>query len=149
MACEICELLKDKERIIYEDEIVVAILVKKPAAKGHVRIIPKKHLAKIEDLESEEVLQLFTIANHTAAALFETIGAHGTNIISTEDEHFTLDVIARKPDDGLNFLWQPKQIPQNELESVHDAIKNKIIITKEGKKSEPIIEKKKRAFRKN
>ena len=52
------ELLDKPDRILYEDDIAVAVLADKPAAKGHVIVIPKRKNARfVEDLtEDEETL---------------------------------------------------------------------------------------------
>lgn len=134
------DLLDDKERIIYEDDIAAAILVKNACAKGHIQIIPKRPVHKIEELSEEECEHIFRIASSTATVIFETIGAQGTNIISNEDDGFSIDVIARKQDDGLNFQWKPKQLPTNEMDAVMSSIAGKMMLEETTPKNPPKIE---------
>lgn len=131
------------ENVIYEDEIAVALLESKPAAEGHVTILPKRYVKSMEDLSEEESEHLFFVASYTATMLFETLGAHGTNIITHEGEEFYIDVISRKQEDGLDFQWKPKQIPTSEMDTVKEGISNKIIIGKsEEPKHPPVMEEK-------
>jgi len=62
--------------------------------------------------------------------LFNTLGVKGTNIIlengvaaGQEVAHIALHVIARLPDDGLNFEWQPKDVPEEEMSAVEKSLK--------------------------
>ncbi|MBC8500177.1 MAG: HIT family protein [Nanoarchaeota archaeon] len=129
------ELLDEKERVLYEDDIAVAILVKEPAAKGHILILPKKEAKYIEDLSEDDLEHIFHLANYTATVLFESLGAQGTNVITTEGEEFYIEVIARKQGDDLNFQWKPKQLPTNEMDSVVSSISSNMVIGKQ--KEEP------------
>jgi histidine triad (HIT) family protein len=140
MTCNKCEQIKDSGRILYEDENAVAVLVSKATTKGHILVMPKKHVATIEELDENMVQHLFYIANYSASALFEVIGAQGTNIISEEGEHFSLNVIARKQEDGLNFTWEPKQLPQPEMDSIISAIKSKITVQETKKEKAAPVE---------
>ncbi len=121
------ELLKQKDRIIYEDDVAIALLVKKATARGHIRILPKKLTKSIEDLKEDESEHLFRLANSVAVMLFENLGAKGTNIITNEDDGFMIDIIARNENDGLNFQWQPKQIDTEELASVKSSISSNMV----------------------
>ena len=130
-------------RIVYEDDIAIAFLEQKPAASGHIVIIPKKEVKALDELGEDDLEHLFYLASYAATTLFETLGAHGTNIITHEGEEFYIDVIARNQDDGLNFQWKPKQIPTEEMESVKGEISGKIIIgAEEPPKNPPRMEEK-------
>ena len=62
---------------------------------------------------------MFFGASYGTTALFELLGAQGTNIILNEsEEQLCIDVVARSENDGLNFLWEPKQGDPNELKDV-------------------------------
>ncbi|NQU98602.1 HIT family protein [Candidatus Woesearchaeota archaeon] len=130
------ELLEKKDRIIYEDDIAAAVLVEKPAAKGHIVIIPKQEVKMMDDLSEEHSEHLFYLASYAATMLFETIGAQGTNIITYEGEEFYMEVIARMQDDGLNFQWKPKQLQTADLDAATSSISGKIIVPKEEAKEE-------------
>lgn len=137
MNCIICDKIKEKKAmIIYEDDNLVAILPSKPAVPGHVKIMPKQHFTAIDDMGDELVKDLFFLANFASTAVFEVAKAHGTNIILNEnDNHLAIDVIPRKENDGLNFMWKPKQISPAEMDQIAGKIADKAFIV--GKKQEP------------
>lgn len=70
VSCLFCNLLKEKKlNLIYEDDQVVAFPDIEPASPVHILIIPRKHIASINDVvESDEPLlgHLFTVAKQLA-----------------------------------------------------------------------------------
>lgn len=112
--------------IVYEDRIVQVDLVENAAAHGHLAIRAQKEVTMLEQLSEEESAHLFQVASYTAAILFQGLQAQGTNIILNEsDERLTVHVIARKEEDGLTFLWQPKQGDEASLNDAFEKIKDK------------------------
>jgi histidine triad (HIT) family protein len=130
MTCAVCEKIKEKKAlIVYEDDNLIAVLPSKPAVPGHVKIMPKQHFTKLEEMDDELVEQLFFLSNIASSAVFEALRAHGTNIMLNEsDAHLAVDVIPRKEGDGLNFLWKPKQLTPAEMDDIHNKINDKIFL---------------------
>lgn len=130
-ALEIKQTFENKENVLYEDEVGIVALPLKPCTKGHVIVIPKTQYKTIEEIPDKELEHLFYIASFSATALFETLGMQGTNIIAdTGNEYvkenlFVINVIARKENDGLNFMWQPKKLDEATMNDAQKAIKNK------------------------
>lgn len=60
MTCLFCNIAEKKipSRLIYEDDLVVAFHDIAPQAPHHILIIPKKHIATINDFENEDTLLL-------------------------------------------------------------------------------------------
>ena len=54
---------------IYEDDRVIAILTIHPLSKGHTLVIPKKQIAQIWDLESDDYEYLWKVAQKIAIHL--------------------------------------------------------------------------------
>lgn len=117
---------------LYQDPLIEIALSDKPCAFGHLIVTPTKESYKIEDLSDDEVKHLFYGASYSATALFELLGAHGTNIILTElsNEKLNVNVIARKENDGLNFQWNPIKGNPLELKEVAKKIKDEIDMIK-------------------
>ncbi len=112
---------------LFVDEFVRFRLAKPPASKGHVQILPVQNVNSFEDLSDEAFIALFQGASTVATALFELLGAHGTNIICSDfGRGIVVDVVARSENDGLNFLWQPVPANPSQLESVGKSIKDKV-----------------------
>ncbi len=131
MTCDICDLIKSKKGKLYEDEKLIAVVAPKPATVGHVMVIPKKHGAILEQIPDYIVSDLFTKANKLSMALFEGLGAHGTNILvqngvaaGQTHNHCIMHVIPRRENDGLDFNWQPKTLSDDEMSAVENKIKD-------------------------
>ena len=114
---------------LYEDEKVLVTLPNNNLVPGHMEIHSKVEESAIEKLSIEDSAHLFYTASFAATAVFEGLGAQGTNIIlksGTSDDNsegkLVVHVLPRMPDDGLDkMLWKP-QPPKYDL----DQIKNKI-----------------------
>ena len=148
MVCIVCNKIKEKKAlIVYEDDNLIAILPTKPVVPGHIKILPKQHFTKLDELGDDLAEELFFLANFSSASVFEVLKAHGTNIILNEtDNHLEINVIPRKEDDGLNFLWEPKQLTPEEMDEVHSKIKDKAFVigkTEAKEESELVVEEKK------
>ena len=137
--------------VIYEDEKVIVSVPEKGVTKGHIEIYSKEEDRDIENLSQESSSHIFYVASFAATAVFEGLGAHGTNIIaksgnSDDNEgRLVIHVLPRTAEDGLNdsLLWKPGQ-PSYDLDQVAGKIKDKTwkISHKETKKEptpQPII----------
>ena len=129
--CDICKILENKTafKFIYEDDLCFAILHESPAIQGHVIVIPKKHVAILEELDDNVVEHLYIISNKISTAIFDTLGAHGTNIIvnngtaaGQELPHVVINILPRKENDNINLEWQPKQVSDAELKTTQSMI---------------------------
>lgn len=125
MACAICDLIKGKKGMLFEDEQIAIILAPKPAAPGHIILAPKVHAPILEQVPDFIIGKLFDKANKVSIAVFETLGAEGTNIIANNGiaagqtaNHFLLNVLPRRENDGLNFAWQPRQLSEEEMSTI-------------------------------
>ena len=135
MTCPICDEKKD---IIYEDDTLFVRHVAE-SSKGHLAVIPRAHVTRVEGIPDALMTHLFFTANYASAILFELLGAQGTNIIMTEDGgHLVIHVIERVQDDGLSFLWKPLRLQNDEMERIAAKVKDKVVIGKE-KKGEVIV----------
>ncbi len=136
MTCRICE--RNYPGIIYEDNEIIVSLAEKPITFGHLKVFPKKHYTIMEQVPDDEIKKLFNTVNKISTALFETLQAHGTNIIvkngipaGQELNHFSIDIIPRKQSDNINFEWPTKRAIPEQLEIIKnrllDAVKDIVI----------------------
>ena len=132
MACDVCDTIESRENIVFENNNVFAFLNQTPACMGHVTIVPKKHFPIIENVPDFIVADMFKVANKISSAIFESLGAQGTNIIvnngvdaGQKKPHASVEVLARKEKDNLNFQWKPKQLTQEEMSTVELTIREK------------------------
>lgn len=126
--CNICQI-RD-ENLLYEDELVRAVLQKKPSAPGHAIVFPKKHYTIFEQIPDIEVARIFTVANKISTAVFESLQMHGTNMLvnnglaaGQQDNHFVCHIIPRTEGDGFKLDWKPKQISEEEMSTVELMLK--------------------------
>jgi len=56
--CLFCELGKNPENVIYENELFYAQFDKFPITPGHAEVIPKRHIVSLLDLTPEEIISL-------------------------------------------------------------------------------------------
>jgi diadenosine tetraphosphate (Ap4A) HIT family hydrolase len=114
----------DEEQLLYEDALLYVELLKISTTLGQVRITPKKEIRYIERLENKEIAHFFNASSFCATAVFEGLGAHGTNIIVSSGfkDRFEINVLPRFNEDGINLMWEMKQANPNDLEKVMNSL---------------------------
>ena len=118
---------------LYQNELCTISFAQKPLTKGHLILKPTQTFAKIDDISPELFSQYCEYANACSGLLFEELSATGTNIIITEAENNSencviFEIIARTEDDGISFMWKPKQITQGDFAQIANQISSHIII---------------------
>ena len=130
--CKLCGIVQAKvaAKVVYYDDICVAFLKQMPAAPGHMMLVPKKHYTIFEQVPDIEITHLFRIASKLSSAAFDTFGHGGTNIIVNNGgsagqthPHFSIEIIPRNENDGLNLMWQPKQLSEEEMSTAELMLK--------------------------
>jgi len=131
--CVVCQIASGRvpSKKVYEDELALAVLDVNGANPGHCFIIPKNHYPIIEQVPDMEVARLFQVSNKISTAIFESLGAQGTNIFVANGipagqtvAHFIINVIPRKENDGINLQWQPRQLSEEEMSTVELKLKD-------------------------
>jgi histidine triad (HIT) family protein len=125
--CRNCSTIKGKNGIIYEDAACLATLPDRGATLGHIKVFSRQHMHMLEQGDDELCIQLMSVASAAAMAVFEAVAAQGTNIIinngiGDEREHITINIVPRKGNDGLDFMWKGKQSSMDELEAVKQKL---------------------------
>ena len=128
--CGFCKVIKDRHNKIYEDDLVFAFAADQPAGAGHVIVIPKEHHLIFEELPDDVAGHIFFIANKISIAVFESLGAHGTNIIinngtgaGQQIAHCALHILPRRENDGLDFAWPANEASEDDLGTAELFIK--------------------------
>jgi len=131
MSCTVCDMVKEKQGLLFEDDQMAIMLSPKPAIAGHVILVPKQHAAILEQVPDLVMGKMFDKANKVSIAVFEALGAEGTNIIANNGvaagqsvNHFVVNVLPRRENDGLNFTWQPRQLSEEEMSTVELKLKD-------------------------
>jgi diadenosine tetraphosphate (Ap4A) HIT family hydrolase len=77
-ACPFCVL--PKERVLLETETTLAFFDGYPVTEGHALVIPKRHMASVFDLPSDELAALWTQVSVVRKLLAENYGPDAFNI---------------------------------------------------------------------
>ncbi len=132
MKCEYCEIVEGerKDSIIFENDMVIAVVRDLAALPGQVTVIPKEHFTILELVPDDILAATAKVAQNVSVAVFESFNSQGTNIIVQNGiaggqrmSHFALEVIPRQEGDGLNLQWQPKQVMEDEMEMTFSLLK--------------------------
>jgi histidine triad (HIT) family protein len=125
---------------IYEDKDYLAALEINPFSKGHIILIPKKHLTETKLLKSKA----FTIANRIGKHLVSKLKAENFQITSSDElKHAIINIIPKYKDQKITFERKPaKKEELNDLamkigkiEKKQKAIKIKTEKTEDKKES--------------
>ena len=83
-ACIFCAAWKSKNKakvyVLAQTPLCFVILNKFPYTNGHLMIVPKRHLARFEELSSEEGLDLFLTQQKTVEILNKVFKPQGLNM---------------------------------------------------------------------
>ncbi len=148
MACEYCDIIQGNSNaiILVEDIDVIVAIRDHVATPGQISVIPKEHHTILEMVPDVILEKCSVLANKVSIAVFESLGAQGTNIVIQNGlgagqtvPHFSIEVIPRQENDGLNLQWEPKQMMEDELEATFDLLKE-TLPTLSAPKEEPTTE---------
>lgn len=80
--CVFCEALErgDEPLVAWVGERAFVILNKFPYNNGHLMIVPKRHVARLSELDADELLELMTLGQATEKALGAVYAPHGFNL---------------------------------------------------------------------
>ena len=112
-ACQFCDAINGTlpVRTVFDDDIVVTFLDRSPVFKGHVLVVPKRHVVTLADLDLDLVGPVFERVQRVAARMPAALGCDGTfvalnNIVSQSVAHLHVHVVPRRRKDGLRgFFW--------------------------------------------
>jgi len=111
--CVFCWIVSDQSEshVIWDDELVLAIMDINPVTDGHCLVIPKVHSVGIDDIPAKTAARMMNVAQRLTAALkWSGLRCEGVNLFFADGEaafqevfHSHLHVIPRFPDDGFKI----------------------------------------------
>ena len=112
-ACAFCRIVSGDEPadIVLSTDDVLAFLDRRPVFKGHVLLVPRRHVLTLTDLSDDLLPPLFAGARTLAQAVKDGLGAQGSfvalnNTVSQSVAHLHVHVVPRTKGDGLRgFFW--------------------------------------------
>jgi histidine triad (HIT) family protein len=121
--CPFCKIVRSEvpSYNIFEDDVSMAFLDKRPLFPGHSLLIPKSHYETLIDLPALLVAPLFQNAQLLARAMERGLQAEGTfvainNRISQSVPHVHIHIVPRHKKDGLKGFFWPRQHYKDEAE---------------------------------
>jgi histidine triad (HIT) family protein len=129
--CPFCAIVDGREDadVVYQDDIAVAFLDRRPLFPGHVLVVPTRHVDTLPDLEPADLAPFFTVVQRISEVVPEALGAQGTfvamnNIVSQSVAHLHVHVVPRTKGDGLRgFFWPRTKYAPGEAASVADRLR--------------------------
>jgi histidine triad (HIT) family protein len=119
--CPFCKIVRSETQSynVFEDDLALAFLDKRPLFPGHCLLIPKSHYGTLIDLPASLVAPLFQNAQLLARAMEQGLQAEGTfiainNRISQSVPHLHIHIVPRHKKDGLKGFFWPRQHYQDE-----------------------------------
>jgi len=114
--CPFCKIIRSETQSynVFEDDISLAFLDKRPLFPGHSLLIPKSHYETLIDLPASLVAPLFQNAQLLAHAIERGLQAEGTfvainNRVSQSVPHVHIHIVPRHKKDGLKGFFWPRQ----------------------------------------
>jgi len=109
--CAFCRIIRSEEQasIVFEDNISLAFLDRRPLFPGHCLLVPKAHLETLADLPPSLVGPLFQNAQLLERAIEEGLAADGTfvainNRVSQSVPHVHIHLVPPHRKDGLKRI---------------------------------------------
>ena len=138
--CPFCLIKEGKiqAKIVYEDDLVMAVFDINPVNKGHVLLFPKQHIAFSNIMDDILTSHIFKVANIIINAVADVTGLRSNNIYVANGKeagqnvaHAIIHLIPRTEGDKAMFRWEGQKISDNELDELLIKLNGKIKIKKE------------------
>jgi len=138
-SCIFCAIVEGRipSHKVYEDEKTLAFLDIHPSALGHTLVIPKAHVARVEDLSEEDARYLFAALHKIVGRIQEAVGAPATTIginngreSGQEVPHVHMHVIPRNRGDSGGIIQgvsrDPQRLNDEEMARIAKEIRERI-----------------------
>lgn len=139
--CVFCRITKGEVPAlkVYEDEKAVAFLDIHPSAPGHTLIIPKAHVARVEDLPENDAAALFRALHRLVGPIqvavdvpASTIGINNGRESGQEVPHVHIHVIPRSRGDRGGIIQGVSRVhvrlSKDEMEMIAERIRARLSV---------------------
>jgi len=128
MDCVFCSIVTGElpADVVLDEPDLVGFLDRRPVFKGHVLLVPRRHVDTLLELPLDLHAVLLGAAQRLAAAAVEGLGAQGSfvamnNVVSQSVPHLHVHVVPRTKGDGLRGFFWPRRTYASEQESADYA----------------------------
>lgn len=126
--CAFCRIVAGElpKTLVHEDERCMAIMDIQPITRGHVLVIPRKHVTLVRDLDDDLCSHLMIVGKRVGAAIRETEIEHEAlcyfladgDAAGQEIPHVHLHVFPRFEGDGFRLMFPPGYMHPPEREEL-------------------------------
>ena len=127
-ACVFCQIVAGEvpAHIVLDEPDLLGFLDTRPVFKGHVLLVPRRHLGTLLDLPAELRDPLLEATQRLAAVVVEALGAQGSfvavnNVVSQSVPHLHVHVVPRTKGDGLRGFFWPRTTYASDEEAAEYA----------------------------
>lgn len=118
---------------IYEDETVVAFLDIGPLSEGHTLVIPREHIACLDECPADVLGAVMAVVKKVAPAVQTATQAEGYNVLCNKGrsagqlvEHLHFHIIPRRSGDGLFARWPAGKYEGERMQTVAEEIRKRL-----------------------
>jgi histidine triad (HIT) family protein len=130
--CVFCSIVAGETPadIVLDERELVGFLDARPVFKGHVLLVPRRHVVTLPDLPAELRDPFLEAAQRLARAVVDGLGAQGSfvavnNTVSQSVPHLHLHVVPRTKGDGLRgFFWPRTRYAGTESSAYADRLRD-------------------------
>lgn len=129
--CVFCSIINHEipSKVVYEDDLVLAILDISQVTKGHTLVMPKKHVDNLLECDDETAAHLIQVVKRLAKRIQEKTGAVGINILNNNGEaagqtvnHLHFHIIPRYSENDA-FVCEFKESEKLDLDEIFELVK--------------------------
>lgn len=133
--CVFCEIIAGSldGKIVFADDISIAVLDHRPLFPGHCLLLPREHYETLGDLPAKLIPSFFSNAQLLSRAVEKALSAEGSfvainNRVSQSVPHLHVHIVPRRRKDGLKGFFWPRHKYQSDEEmlAVQAAIQSTI-----------------------
>lgn len=130
--CLFCRIVAGEEdaAVVLETPDTVAFLDHRPVFKGHVLLVPRRHVVTLPDLPAELRSPFLESAQRLASAMLTALDAQGSftamnNTVSQSVAHLHMHVVPRTKGDGLRgFFWPRTRYEADEMTGYAERLRS-------------------------
>ena len=120
---------------IFENQSVLAFLDIHPAAEGHVLVVPKTHVERIDQADGQVLSEIGKVLPKLTGAVKKAIQADGYNVLCNNGPasgqavgHLHFHIIPRKTGDNVMKPWKPIEYHSGRLQQIEQKINAELVL---------------------
>lgn len=134
--CIFCRIVRGEvpARKVYEDESAMAFLDAFPLARGHTLVVPRAHVARVEELGDQEAKAVFAAVHKLTGRVAKAAGAQGATIAVNDGKeagqevpHVHVHIVPRFAGDKAGPIhaleWERPKVSAEELDKLAKSIR--------------------------